>query len=88
MLPYALVDLNIAERTPALISWKLFLLFRICRLYHLIRSKKQVTPVDSTAREVQNEWSCYGFSSIDSKVRNIEGINKTNNFHPSKDAQL
>ena len=32
-------------------------------------SKKQVTPNTSTLKEIQNEWSCYGFSSTGSKVR-------------------
>ena len=32
-------------------------------------SKKQVTPNTSTLLEIQNEWSCYGFSSAGSKVR-------------------
>ena len=32
-------------------------------------SKKQVTPNTSTLQEIQNEWSCYGFSSTGSKVR-------------------
>ena len=32
-------------------------------------SKKQVTPNNSTLQEIQNEWSCYGFSSTGSKVR-------------------
>ena len=31
-------------------------------------SKKQVTPNTSTLQEIQNEWSCYGFSSTGSKV--------------------
>ena len=31
--------------------------------------KKQVTPTTSTLQEIQNEWSCYGFSSTDSKFR-------------------
>ena len=32
-------------------------------------SKKQVTPNTSTLQEIQNEWSCYGFSATGSKVR-------------------
>ena len=31
-------------------------------------SKKQVTPNTFTLQEIQNEWSCYGFSSTCSKV--------------------
>ena len=32
-------------------------------------SKKQVKPNTSTLQEIQNEWSCYWFSSTGSKVR-------------------
>ena len=32
-------------------------------------SKEQVTPNTSTLQEIQNEWSCYWFSSTGSKVR-------------------
>ena len=37
-------------------------------IQNLGHSKKQVTPNTSTLQEIQNEWSCYGFSSTGLKL--------------------
>ena len=44
-------------------------------------SKKQVTPNTSTLKEIQNEWSCYGFSSTGSKVRTFKETSNTKHFY-------
>ena len=50
-------------------------------------SKKQVTPNNSTLQEIQNEWSCCGFSSTGSKVRTFQETSNTKHFYSSRDTK-
>ena len=50
----------------------------------LVQKLERITPIISTLQDkTENEWSFYGFSSTDSKVR----TNNTDHFYSSRQAK-
>ena len=50
-------------------------------------SKEQVKPNTSTLQEIQNEWSCYGFSPTGLKIRTFKETSNTKHFYSSRDTK-